>query len=273
MSNSKTMKIQTEQDMREFCKKVNGFKNTFYVQIEDNLGPCTVDAWESARKTYDNYPGAQLKQGIEDISFSSAHETLRLREKPLIHPSAKIPEDKLKFKGPMIGVLANCIDSQNGLALLQIRGKGIESEYGFQNAAAGFGQFRRTLQETASTELIEETGIEYAKLLFGGKAVDLLPFIIGGYPQPLASFTFENTLLGFPLCNTLDKILEFKESVLEGINQGRISSKKEGHPFAVPYHNLERIAGELNGQGRFYGPIYDSIINSQRVLKDTGILS
>ncbi len=269
MSNLKTMKIQTEQDMNEFCENVNRHGRPFYICIDDNLGPYAVDELESLRRIYDNFPGAQLKQGIKDISFSYASETLSLIETPFLHPNPSFPE---KLKGPMTGVLINCIDTQKGLALLQLRGKNIESEYWLQNAAAGFGQFRRTLQETARAELTEETGIEYAKCLFGGKAVDLLPFMVGEYTQSLASFTFENALSRFPKCNDLDQILEFRKNILEGIRQGHISSKKEAHPFTVSSDNLERVAGELNDQGRFYGPIYDSITNSQRALKDAGIL-
>ncbi len=273
MSNPQTMKIQTEQDMNEFCENVNSHGRSFYICIDNNLGPYAVDELESLRRIYDDFPGAQLKQGIKDISFSYASETLKLEEQPLIHPFAKTPEDKPELKGSMTGVLINCFDTQKGLALLQLRGKNIESEYGLQNAAAGFGQFRRTLQETASTELTAETGIEYAKFLLEGEAVDLLHSMVGGYPQTLASFTFETAFSRLTNYNALDQILEFRENILEGIREGHILSKKEAHPFTVSYGSLEKVAGELNDQGRFYGPVYNSIIDSQRALNDAEVLS
>ncbi|MFH1607990.1 MAG: hypothetical protein ABIA78_02555 [archaeon] len=268
------MQIQTEQDMINFCNEVNTSGKPFDIKISDDLTPSEVENWEKLREQYDNFPGAQLKQGIKEITLSNsspAGKALELNTIPYLHPFAKTPEGKPELKCSMTGVFVNCVDTSRYLVLLQVRGKNIESEYSFQNAASGFGKFRVPLLETARTELFEEAGIEYARFLFDGRAVDFLPFKAGDYYPPLASFTCENVLSDFPYFENLESILEFREKVIMGIKEGAIK-EKEGHHFTVPYRSLEKIAGELNNQGRFYGPVYDSIINSMRALKNNKML-
>ncbi len=255
------MKIKTEQDMKNFCEVVNASGEPFSIQITDNLNSGEVERWEKLRKKYDDFPEAELKQGISDIQFDK--HNLIITEIPYIHPFAKIPEDKLELKGPMTGVLVNCVDSDREVLLFQLRGKDIELEYSFQNAAAGFGRFRKQLEITAKKELEEEAGIFYPKFLFNRGATGFLPFMCGGYPQPLASYTFSNDLSQFPKCNNLDEVLEFREKIIQGIQSGKIQ-KKEGYHFTLSLSNVESIIGQLQNQKKFYGPIYDSVTNFLR---------
>ena len=212
-------------------------------------------------------PISHLQQGISKLDYNDAGVVIY--ETPFLFPNPKV-SDRLELKdyfGPITGVLVNCYDPNTKNLLFHIRGKDVDSPFGFQAAAAGMGRFRENPWITAKKELEEEAGILYPSLLFQGKAIDALPFMKGSVPQPLFSFGFSNDLSGFPVCNNLEDIAKFED--IKKIELKETKKKPEAYHFTIPYNKVEKISGELNDKKRFFGPIYDSTINFIKALKDS----
>jgi hypothetical protein len=91
----------------------------------------------------------------------------------------------------------------------------------------------------------------------------------GKVPQPLFSYGFLNDLSRFPICTDLDAIAKFEAD--EKARLKAINANPEACHFKIPYDSVEKIAGELNDQKRFYGPIYESTINFLKAIKDSGL--
>lgn len=154
-----------------------------------------------------------------------------------------------------------------------MRGINIANPFGFQAAAAGMGVYGQHPSVTASLELHQESGLENStQFPRNGLAIDVLPFMKAGkIPQPLFSFGFLDGLSGFPICRSLDDIAEFEERIKQGL-QEKTLQQKEGYHFAIPLDSVEKITGEINDAGRFYGPIFESSINFVRALRNNKYL-
>lgn len=272
------MNIKTEQDMKDFCKQVNGpfrIEISTYCFEKENL-------WNGTNKKMIELgkigKGSHLQQGIQDINFSkgfSKDALIDILEKPFLYPSGKILNENMDLTGAITGSLSNCYDPLTKNFLFHMRGVDISVPFGFQAGAAGMGVYGQNPGLTAAIELYEETGLTKFRQLFHGQAVDILPFMKGGpdgVPQPLFSFAFSDDLSNFTSLSSLEEIAEFEESTKKGLKEQRIK-QKEAYNFTIPYKNVEKITGEINDSRKFYGPIYESTINFIKSLKDYGMLN
>jgi hypothetical protein len=267
------MKIEVEGDMNHLCIE-NDLKNKRFpfrlsVTNQKNKIVDIVEYEEINRKMIEEGKisrESHLQQGICNIKCDRG--VVVITEKPFLYPSKKILIENPELTGPMTGNLSNCYDCFNELFLYQIRGSDVSSPFGFQAAAAGMGYYREHPRETARKELLEEAGIMYPRILFGGKSIDMLPFMKGGkIPQPLFSFGFECDLRKFPNMKNLDDIDEFEQKIKKS-GEGR-----EAYHFTIQRDVVEKIIGELNDKKRFYGPIYQSSINFIRALRNYGYIN
>jgi len=267
--------IKTEIEMKGFCSQANKFANPFLeIEVFDKL---TSHQSNEAKEINEELiqegrigKGSHLQQGVKRIEAYKGG--LKIEESPLIYPSQDILDKHPHFTGPMTGNLSNCYDPQTKRFLFHMRGKDISAPFGFQAGAAGMGKFREHPQVTAKKELAEEAGLQYPETLFEGYAVDVLPFMKSGkIPQPLFSFGFANDLSGFYQCHSLDGVAKFEDRTKQRLKEGELKPQEAYH-FTLPYKKIEPITGELDQQGRFYGPIYDSTMNFIRALRKTGEL-
>lgn len=256
------MKIKTLEEMNSFCE-IQSNKSPFKIELRDIYSGQDIKEIENIQDELikegiiPKKPISHLQQGI--IFAINLEEGLFLEEIPLLFPNPNIlnrPELKNYF-GAMTGVLVNCYDPKNKTLLLQMRGKNIDSPFGFQVAAAGMGVFRENPYFTARRELAEEQRILYPSPLFGGLCIGCFPFMKGQFPQPLFSFGFTNDLSNFPNCNSLEDITEFEQRI-KGNLRTTGEKPKEAYGFTIPLEKAEEIAVKINEQKRFFGPIYGS---------------
>jgi hypothetical protein len=251
------MKIETEQEMLDFCKQVNSLSSLFEIKTVSHLSGKELSLWQDRLRQYDPVVGAQLKQGIKGIYIASTGNII-IEETPGIHPYCECP-DYLKTKA-ITGVLVNCTDPSRQYVLLQLRGKGLDAgSFKFQGAAAGFGQFEIPLYQTALNELSEEAEINCPSMPFGRKAIAFIPFMVKEYPQPLAVFSFASDISKFPLCNDMKDIYSFAEETRSRIEE-KIIPNREGYHFRVSINSLESIASAIQSRNQFHGPIADSLL-------------
>jgi hypothetical protein len=257
------MQITTEQDMLNLCKEVTG---PFFITImkETNV-PCELTMVQKNKEMISKGKigqGSHLQQGIGSFEFSPEESHLYFRETPYLYPSGKILAENPELTGPMTGVLVNCYDPETKRFLFHMRGTNIANPFGFQAAAAGMGIYGQHPSITAALELYQEAGLEkFRQFPRCGTAIDVLPFMKAGkIPQPLFSFGFLDDLSDFPVCRTLDDIAEFESKTKKGLQEKTIP-QREAYHFTVPYENVGRVAGILELEKKFYGPIHDSLSN------------
>ncbi|MDO8528365.1 MAG: hypothetical protein Q7S06_00545 [Nanoarchaeota archaeon] len=267
------MKIQTEQDMLEFCGTV---KDNFSITICPNMPPLSTQLWYEINKEMISTgavgKGSHLQQGIFEIDRATTGNVV-LYEVPKLYPSAKVLAEYPDFVGPITGVLVNCYDPKTKSFLFHMRGKDVSTPFAFQAAAAGMGIYGQHPSVTAALELQQETGLENFRQFPGnGIALGIFPFMKAGkIPQPLFSFGFFDDLSRFHVERSLEEVIEFESEVKKDIQNQRIHGV-EAHHFAIPHRYVERVVGELDELNRFYGPIYDSTTNFVRTLKDNHYL-
>ena len=68
--------------------------------------------------------------------------------------------------------------------------------------------------------------------------------------------------------NSLDNIGEYEERLKGTLLSYGYHFVGESKSFTLPYPKVEKVAGELEEQGKFYGPIYQSTMNFLKALKD-----
>lgn len=267
------MRITDEITAIEFLNSVSDLTSRsdtgLSVKVSDALSPVELKLWEAHLGQHDPPPRGELKQGLVSIALEEDFSRIEIFERPSLYAFANVPPGS-DLIAPMTGVLVDCYDPHNGLFLLQIRGKGIESSYDLQGAAAGDGRFRRPLLETARAELGEEAGLYYAR--FFPRSLGISLFMKGpsdrSVPQVLFTYTALNDLERFPHCSTAAEIDGFKAGVIGRLRAGEIS--KEGYHFTVPGSALVRVVDQLHDGGHFYGPIKDSIMRSVGYLRSKG---
>jgi hypothetical protein len=269
------MIIGTEQDMKDFCEGLKISNPTIELTLSDNCKHKQVSAMlrenERLMKEGKLSQGSHLQQGIMDL-FHDSFGAVEIYETPLLYPSKAVLDKYPELTGTMTGNLSNCYDPESKLFLFHMRGSDISAPFGFQAAAAGMSRFREHPGITARKELQEEAGILYPQILFDGNAIDCLPFMKAGkIPQLLFSFGFAADLSGFPKCDSLEAIAEFEGKIKEELKNNPINSK-EGYHFTLPVEKVVKIAGDLNDNGKFYGPIYDSTTNFMKSLINCRIL-
>jgi len=264
------VKIQTEQDMDDFCEIAKG-QGPF--GIRTIAVPCNELA--CLRKNREMIQegkigeGSHLQQGIYELNYRFPDNQVNILETPRLYPSAKVLAEHPKLTGSITGVLVNCYDPESKRFLFHMRGKDIANPFGFQAAAAGMGVYGQHPSVTAALELQQEAGPkDFMQFPRNGLAIDILPFVKAGkIPQPLFSFGFLDDLSRFPVCKSLDNITEFEARTKERLGDGTIQPREAYH-FAVPYEQVGGIVGGLDASNRFYGPVYDSTMNFVRALKD-----
>jgi hypothetical protein len=267
------MKIQTEQDMKQFCYEVNSSGHPFYVNKIRTLPHTEVQSRmegilksEPAEKVTKFQSKGREKelyiQGIKDISYDGINVTVD--EIPVIYPSGRAKD----LECPMTGILVNCYTPVKNLFLLHMRGKDISTPFGFQGAAAGFIDFGDTAFQTALEEVAVESQVSVQDPN-NGKALAILPFMKSRYPQPLFLYGFEiyskQDSEKLPILNSMEDISDFERSVKAEIS--KTNKTKEAYPFFVPENCIETIiqtiyARDPSQQGKnggFFGPIRESL--------------
>ena len=71
-------------------------------------------------------------------------------------------------------------------------------------------------------------------------------------------------------CRGLDDVREFEAQIKKAL--AKTNKKAEAYHFTVPYELTEKIAGEINEEGKFFGPIHTSTLNFMRTLKDSKLV-
>jgi len=280
------MKIETEEDMGEFCI---GVKGPFSIAVKSPEDPLERIRWEkqNAEQKLENRLSlsSHLQQGIADINHGNG--VVIVTETPLLYPSSKFFEYGLgHLTGATTGVLLNAYDPDNKTFLFHLRGRDISAPFGFQATAAGMSVYGEHPFVTAvNRELGEEEGSSSLVSVCGRKAIDILPFMkFAGQesvPQPLFSFGFfynsgKRPAISYPFLSNLDQVTEYEQHIKEGLSNGTIR-KQEAYHFNVPSKAVDTLVEgifdrdrtQTGKNGGFYGPITQSHDNFVKYLKDS----
>jgi len=277
------MEIQTEQDMIDFCDRVNKKKESFYIDIIRRTPPDEIKSRlaeillaESPEKVNNYSNGNKLKelfiQGISSINYHSLTKELSIvtiDEIPVIYPSGRASY----LEGPMTGVLVNSFCSEG--YVFQMRGKNVSEPFGFQATAAGFVNFGENPRETFKDELKTETAKTevFAIEPLSDKPLAVLPFMKGKYPQLLFLYggrMYFSAPQNLPVLTSIKGIDKFEKKIKEDIFKGK--KIQESYPFILPSNRVNNLVEEIyqrdhsqsGKNGGFFGPIRES----HYILKD-----
>lgn len=269
------MKIQTEQDMKDFCNEVNSSGRPFEIEITRNiLSPEQIQKYlggillaESAEKVNNYFRGNKLKelfiQGIQDISYDPTKNIVIIDEVPRIYPSGTAS----KYEGAMTGILSSALAKEKGF-VFHMRGGKVSEPFGFQAASAGFGNFGENPYDVFEDELKTEAGIIKKESLLEKKSLGILPFMKGIYPQPLFMYgiQFGSSKVGkeMPTLNSIEEIISFEREIKNRL--GNTEKSSEAYPFIIPFDKTEEIVQGIYDRdttqqgknGGFFGPIKES---------------
>jgi 8-oxo-dGTP pyrophosphatase MutT (NUDIX family) len=196
--------------------------------------------------------GSTLQQGIKSIRYSG--DEVVIMETPLQYPSQRLVAEIDKGKkpthlvGPMTGVFAHVF--QDDAYVAQVRGRGIEAPGEIQ-IVAGMGEYGLYPADKALKEVSEEAGVREPQLVLDrDKFLDVTPFMKSGrFPQPIFSYIVTGDLGHITEYVRNNAELERFVASLEG------REPKEAYPFVVPIEFLRDFLHEVDGLGKFYGPV------------------